>query len=153
MLGTGFIHPLPACWLVCVTPTYNNSNTDAAHPSSPEVLWKKRIISVPRVSHGRKDMIPDKQERKESLFEWSEIGFAAEIKGRSGSKSSSLTCDVTRAAFRLCRRCTARSGGWEGIFTASRTPGCWVLFGAEQTSACCCFQIGGSQWVNGQAAG
>lgn len=38
-----------------------------------------------------------------------------------GIKKVSLTCDVTHAAFRLCRRCTARSGGWEGIFTASRT--------------------------------
>lgn len=32
--------------------------------------------------------MPDKQERKKLLFEWSEIGFAVEIKCQSGSKRS-----------------------------------------------------------------
>lgn len=85
VLGTGFIHPLHACLLVCVTLTYNNSNTDGAHPSSQEVV-EKRIISEPRVSHGGKTV--SQISRRKSLFEWWEILFAVKIKGRWGSKSS-----------------------------------------------------------------
>lgn len=119
MLGTGFIHPPHPCLLVCATLTYDNSNTDEAHLSSQEVVKKKTFQS--QESH-----MEERHYRKQAgageIIVWMVWkSFCCNNKRPIGIKKLLRALLPFLGLHLFVLLCTAKSGGWEGIFTASRT--------------------------------